>query len=267
MIPRNALLTRQLEKQTERGVMITAIFFDLDETLIDYRAAERRGLEAVCSRLGIDPSEELFEIYRAENSRLWRMVETGEITPAELRAVRFERFIEQAGISASVSAAEMSEVYLRAFAESDVLINGARDLLEYVGSLGRIKTAVATNGFGDTQRRRLEVTGLNRYFDALVISGELGLKKPDRAFFRTAFSRLGIEDPGRCVMIGDNLISDMQGGKAAGMITCWYNPESSENTDHREHVDYEIGELSELKPILSSLLTGETGPADYAEGH
>jgi 2-haloacid dehalogenase len=251
--------------------MIKAIFFDLDETLIDYRASERRGLAAVCSALGIAPSEELFEIYRAENSRLWSMVETGQITPAELRAVRFCNFVDQAEISASVSAPEMSEIYLRAFAESDVLIDGARELLEYVGSLGRIKTAVATNGFGDTQRRRLAVTGLDRYFDEFIISGELGLKKPDRAFFRTAFSRLGIEEPERCVMIGDNLLSDMQGGREAGMITCWYNPDGAPVPESHDRPDYEVSELSALKPILNELFhgkeraadsPGENGPAD-----
>jgi putative hydrolase of the HAD superfamily len=62
----------------------------------------------------------------------------------------------------------------------------------------------------------LERTGLRRLVDAVVISAELGVAKPDPAIFRTALERVGAEAEG-ALHVGDSLEEDIVGARAAGL--------------------------------------------------
>jgi putative hydrolase of the HAD superfamily len=80
--------------------------------------------------------------------------------------------------------------------------------------------AVVTNGPSHVQRAKLAGTGLADCFDAVVISGDLGIAKPDVAIFRYALDRLGL-DGAEGAMIGDNLATDIAGARAAGLRAIW----------------------------------------------
>jgi putative hydrolase of the HAD superfamily len=62
----------------------------------------------------------------------------------------------------------------------------------------------------------LERTGLRRLVDAVAISAELGVAKPDPAIFRAALERLGVDAAG-AVHVGDSLEHDVAGARAAGL--------------------------------------------------
>ena len=72
--------------------------------------------------------------------------------------------------------------------------------------------------------RRFEASPLNGLIPWLFISEELGASKPDSAFFAPVLRTLGNPDPRRVLMVGDNLLADIQGGIQAGLDTAWYNP-------------------------------------------
>lgn len=88
----------------------------------------------------------------------------------------------------------------------------------------RCTLAIVTNGVARAQRRRFEASPLNGLIPWLFISEELGASKPDSAFFAPVLRTLGNPDPRRVLMVGDNLLADIQGGIQAGLDTAWYNP-------------------------------------------
>jgi 2-haloacid dehalogenase len=134
------------------------------------------------------------------------------------------------------------------------LEDGAVQLLQWLGRNPRLKMAILTNGFKDTQRRRIAVTRVEEFFDELFISGEMGVKKPEPEIFHMSLEKLKIDDPQRVLIVGDNLVSDIMGGKNAGLMTCWYNPGGKDPEEYRRHIDYEISHLSEIPglPVLNS---------------
>lgn len=107
---------------------MTAIFFDLDDTLINYQASERHGLSSALADLELPFTEEILTQYRRINKALWQAYARGEIDPAGVRRLRFEGLIESMGTDRS-AAARLQRAYLNHFAACGVLIDGAKELL------------------------------------------------------------------------------------------------------------------------------------------
>ena len=86
-----------------------------------------------------------------------------------------------------------------------------------------IKTAIVTNVAEDRfqfQRNKIEVMGLTPLFDAIILSGEVGVHKPDRRVFDYATQQLGVANE-NCVFVGDNPDADIIGAINAGMEAVW----------------------------------------------
>ena len=82
---------------------------------------------------------------------------------------------------------------------------------------------IASNGVTINAKGRIVTTGLDRYIDGLFISEDLGVAKPDAAFFDLCLERIG-EPKSSCIMIGDSLSSDMLGAKNASLDSVWFMP-------------------------------------------
>ena len=98
------------------------------------------------------------------------------------------------------------------------LLPGAVELVRRLAE--RAPVAIVTNGPPDIQRLKIEQAGVAPYLSAVVISGEVGVGKPDPAIFSAALDRLGV-GPERAVMIGDNWERDVLGARAVGMRAVW----------------------------------------------
>jgi len=119
-------------------------------------------------------------------------------------------------------AAALNRAYLDHLGEGSYLLPGAQALCRALAP--RCTLAIVTNGVARAQRRRFEASPLNGLIPWLFISEELGASKPDSAFFAPVLRTLGNPDPRRVLMVGDNLLADIQGGIQAGLDTAWYNP-------------------------------------------
>lgn len=107
--------------------------------------------------------------------------------------------------------------------------------------------ALVTNGASCLQREKLAGSGLARYFDAIVVSGDLGARKPDPIVFEHALGLLdGAGDP---VMVGDTLERDVDGALAAGLDAVWLNRAGQERPPDRPDL-HEITSLAELPAFL-----------------
>lgn len=96
------------------------------------------------------------------------------------------------------------------------------DVIQKLRALG-IKTAIVTNVATDRfafQRRKIDVMGLTPLFDVIVLSGEVGVHKPDRRVFDYATRQLGVTNED-CVFVGDNPDADITGALNAGMEAVW----------------------------------------------
>ncbi|MGL5328713.1 MAG: HAD-IA family hydrolase, partial [Peptostreptococcaceae bacterium] len=98
-------------------------------------------------------------------------------------------------------------------------------------------------------RRRIKESIVAHYFDDVVISDEIKIAKPSIEIFDYALNNLEHINKKSVLMIGDSLISDIQGGINAGVDTCWFNVNKKEN-NLGLNPTYEITSLNELKNIL-----------------
>jgi len=113
----------------------------------------------------------------------------------------------------------------------------------------RYPIALVTNGASDTQRANLRVLGIERDFEAIVISGEVGVAKPDRSIFDMALRELGVE-PENVWHIGDDLTTDVAGANAAGLTAAWLNRSGRPWSEGDPEVDHEIRSLTALPELL-----------------
>ena len=112
--------------------------------------------------------------------------------------------------------------------------------------------ALVTNGASCLQREKLEASGLSQYFDAVVISAEVGVAKPEPSIFTHALSQLGsTREDG--VMIGDSLARDVEGAVAAGLRAVWINRVGVPRPEGRPHF-VEISTLTDLPKVLDLTL-------------
>lgn len=223
------------------------IFFDADHTLFDFDAAEHFALQSILEDRRIQYTGPHFQTYKRINKACWTAYENGELPKHRLRAIRFERFFEALGVEADPVAAGRD--YLAYLAESAELLDGVSELLS--GLSAHYRLALVTNGLKEVQRPRFSKSGIQQYFELIVVSDEIGVAKPEAGFFDYAFDRIGRPTPARVLIVGDNLNSDIRGGAQYGLDTCWYNPNGARN-ETPVRPTFEIARLEELPEILSA---------------
>lgn len=222
----------------------TTILFDLDHTLLDSDTSEALAFDATLRSVGIDDPSEHLPAYQQLNQSLWKRVEQGELSPNDVKRLRFEQLLDHLGIDGDPE--EMGNQFLSGLGSFGELYPGARELLDQTGSA---RVGLVTNGIGSVQRQRIDRLDLGRHFQGVAISGEVGVAKPDPAIFdHLGFGEL---DPARTVMIGDSLTSDIAAGINAGFATCWYNPHGKPRPSKTESTPtMMVGALSEIPALL-----------------
>jgi YjjG family noncanonical pyrimidine nucleotidase len=196
------------------------LLFDLDDTLFDFRAAEAHALEQALAAAGVTCDPAWLPVYRQVNAEAWRALEDGRTTPERLRVERFEILFDRLGLD--LDPAAFGAGYLRQLGTQARLVDGALAMLEAV--LPGRRLAIITNGLAEVQRPRLAASVIADRIADVVISGEVGVAKPDPAIFDIVLERMGRPSRHEVLMVGDSLSSDVAGGLAAGLDTVWFNP-------------------------------------------
>ncbi len=203
------------------GKRYRSIFFDADDTLFDYPAAERAALQACLIEFRISvPLDPFVLAYRLHNRDVWQAFERGETDQATLRVERFRRLAAELGI-AGLPLERISAFYLEALAGQSQLLPGALELVRELAE--EYPLALVTNGIAAVQNRRFAASPITPYFQSIVISEEVGIAKPDPRIFTPALEAIGVA-PGEVLYVGDSVSSDMAAARNAGMDFCWLNP-------------------------------------------
>ena len=224
------------------------LLLDADGTLFDYDRAEAVALQGVFEWSGIELKPGHYEAYRQINAQIWRAFELGEISQRRLRTRRFELLFE--AIHVELDAAAFSERYLTGLSEGAFLVEGAEEVVKSLHGRG-VGLVLITNGLKEVQRPRVAKSTIGEYFMDLVVSGEVGVAKPDPRIFEIAFERMGHPAKKDVFIVGDSLTSDIRGGNAVGIDTCWFNP-TQKVRDHDVEIRYEIRHLDELLTITGA---------------
>jgi len=226
-------------------VKYPVVLFDVDHTLFDFDASERAAFAAMVEAVEGEFVPEHFAIYKGLNAALWQQVERGEILAGDVRDRRTAQFCAEVGLDADRD--QMTRAFLDGLGANGDLYPGVREVLEQLH--GTVALGMATNGISVVQRTKMSRVGLDRFFDAGVISDEVGVAKPDPAFFDLLLGQLGDPDRASVLMVGDSLNSDIQGGINAGVATCWYNPHGKPGSAEVQPT-YEISDLTQVLRLV-----------------
>ena len=225
------------------------IFFDLDHTLWDFatNASLTLGevfIEFKLADLGIETPERFLDCYTIVNDEMWAAYRKNEIDKETLRSKRFELTLAKFGVDNPKMAEEIGDYYIYHSPRKTTLFPHAIETLNYLKE--RYQLHIITNGFKEVQAVKMEKSNLNHFFDLILTSEEVGVKKPDQKIFLEAM-KLTKASRKESIMIGDNLMVDIVGARRVGMDQVYFNPHKD---PHGEEVTHEIRGLEELMNIL-----------------
>lgn len=228
------------------------VLLDLDDTILDFGKAEHEALKKAMDDLGVDNSDEVLARYSEINKLHWEMLERGEISRAQVLLGRFQVLLEELGREDKDSsiAAALRDTYEENLSHGHWFVPGAEELLEALK--GKYRLFLCSNGTAKVQKGRLESSGISPYFEKIFVSEVIGHNKPSREYFDICFSQIPSLELSRCIIVGDSLSSDIQGGINAGIRTCWFNPKFAENKKEI-YPDYEIYALQQLPVLLENI--------------
>lgn len=230
---------------------IAALFFDLDGTLMDHKGAAEAAVVRLLARYRLDgPSRETaVDLWHQLNEDYIGRYLAGAMSFAEQRRARVRDFFEHFGFSCSPQEADEAFSFYLGYYEQGW--GPFPDAIPTLDALGGLRKGVITNGDAEQQRKKLKVLGLTQHFETLVISGEVGVSKPDSEIFREACARIRLE-PSSCAYVGDKLEHDALAAREAGMLGIWLNREraGSRGSPLPEHRFIVVEELTELASLF-----------------
>jgi HAD superfamily hydrolase (TIGR01549 family) len=222
-----------------------AILFDLDGTLLDLYACSRDALRGALAAFGfggaVDNAQTWARIqaaHRAAADRYWTQKAQEGWTRAQVVTHTMRDTLAALGQGPEPAAA-LAERYWALFCRTDRLTPGARETLERLQA--RFRLGLVTNGERDSQRGRLQASGLAPLFEAVIISEEVGCAKPDPRIYALALSALGVQ-AADALYVGDSIGHDYAGARATGIDFCYYQPDTDGPREVRAH--------PELQPAL-----------------
>ncbi len=200
--------------------MIKAVCFDVHDTLIDkgrgkgLAAGKKSAVEALRKKYHHINDELIEQAWRnclikaKDLQKDGREISSHEWYSDMLREMGISQFDENL-------INEFNRAFMLGFQPHTTVLPGARECLQHLSDAG-YKLAVVSNSLGSNTRIDLEVTDLINFFDQIVISSEVGWRKPNRKIFRRVLELLEVE-PTEVVFVGDNLFEDIRGAIDAGM--------------------------------------------------
>ncbi|WP_379151732.1 HAD family hydrolase [Paenibacillus sp. sgz5001063] len=220
---------------------VQALLFDLDNTLMDrdrtFRSFSRKFVQDLLAHL--EPEE------------AGRVVEDIIVRDADGYRDKDGFFAELSRVlpwEKVVTAAEIRDYYDETYITHGAPMKHAVEILEYCREQGYVMGLV-TNGKKDIQYGKIDLLQIRGYFEQIVISGEVGISKPDPGIYRLALERLGTTAD-ETLFIGDHPVNDIWGAAKAGMETIWLKRNHPWDEQLDAHPWKTIHELDELKSIL-----------------
>lgn len=221
------------------------LLFDADNTLLDFEKNSRRAFRLLCAKWHFPCTEQTRSVYEGFNEPLWRQAEQGLITKDFLKRERFRLFLDYLKRDEDPDA--VNQDFMTFLGASSFLMPHAEEVCASLAADHALY--ILTNSVASVHIDRMQQSLLRPYIRASFISESIGYEKPSIHFFEYVQAHIPGLTRDNCLLIGDSLSSDIQGGINAGIPVCWYNPHHKEAPANLS-IDYTIHDLRELLPLL-----------------
>jgi len=230
--------------------MYKAILFDLDNTLLNYSLSEldsmkRTVREHQLFEEGEAEWETFWATYTKHNLKHWMDFVNKTGTHQSIEDVLVSSFRDTLNTNPSQHEI-LSHTYWNYFCNTCYFEGGAEEVLHALKSDYRL--GIISNGIGDAQRKRLTVGNVRDMFESVIVSDEVGVKKPTKEIFELSLNELQLSHH-EVLFIGDSLSDDYHGAKNAGIDFCFYNRGRIPMTNAYEP-KYVVNELQELLKVI-----------------
>lgn len=220
---------------------ITDLFFDLDDTLWDFRANSLKTFAFILEKNKIPVALcDFLKVYDPINREYWQLYRENKVSQEELSYKRFEKTFRNLNLSADSS--KFRDDYAANLFNFGYLVSGVEDTLTYLND--KYQLHIISDGFLEIQKKKMQSSNIMRFFKTITCSDEVKATKPQARIYETALARAQTCKK-NSVMIGDHLNFDVRGAMDFGLSAVYYNPSGNQNGNHTY-----IATISELKNIF-----------------
>jgi HAD superfamily hydrolase (TIGR01509 family) len=224
------------------------VTLDLDDTLWDHRRAQAEVLRSIgAENVAPEAVDAFIDRFHYHNKILWAQYTLGEVDSTAVKQERFARALTDLGAPAG-NARAISADFLARYGRMPYLLPGTEQVL---GDLsGRVMIGCITDGFTEVQRCKMATTGIDRHFDFVLTSEEVGVTKPNPAMYAAAVAAAGC-GADEIVHVGDSFEKDIVGALGFGMRAAWLrHPDLPSKGDPDPAPDWVLSNLLELPAAL-----------------
>ncbi|QNM84263.1 noncanonical pyrimidine nucleotidase, YjjG family [Polaribacter pectinis] len=219
---------------------IKHVFFDLDHTLWDFEKNSELAFQKVFLANNISVELPAFlKVYKPLNKKYWKLYREEKVTKEALRYGRLKNTFDAINYTVSDDLINLIAIeYIATLADFNHLFDGTFELLDYLKD--KYKLHIITNGFEEIQRKKMINSKIHHYFDNIITSDSVGVKKPNPKVFNFALE-VSKAKKEQSIMIGDSLEADILGALDVGLDAIHCNFEESKK------------ETSKIKTVFSLL--------------
>lgn len=192
----------------------------------------------------IEFEDDFLTVYYRINDLLWEQYRKNQINKDVLRSERFNLTLKHFNIYNANMAEEMGHYYVNHSPKQTILLPYTLEILNYLQP--KYKLHIITNGFEEVQHIKLNESKIGHFFDQLIFSETVGVKKPHPLIFKKALKNAGANAT-NSIMIGDDYYADIYGAQRVKMDSVYFN---FNKVEHQHKTHHEINCLSELKGLL-----------------
>lgn len=229
----------------KRTLRVRAVLFDLDNTLMDrdhtFKQFAQQLIDEWVEHISPEQRQELID-YMIESDADGYRDKDGF----------FQELIDTLPWSVTITMEQLKEYYSKHYMSHAKVMNYARDAIKSCKSYG-LKLGIITNGASVRQHGKIDLLELRPHFDAIVVSGDVGIKKPDQRIYLTALDQLEVTAE-ETVIIGDHPKNDIWGAAQVGINGIWLRRQHPWSHDLNDVTPWRtIYELDEVAGILNSV--------------
>jgi len=205
---------------------IQHVFFDLDHTLWDFEKNSDLTFQKIfkMNDLSVD-LHSFLEVYRPLNFKFWKLYREDKVTKSELRYGRLKNTFDAIDFPISDTLIYLiADQYIEHLADFNHLFDGAIEILDYLNQ--KYTLHIITNGFEEIQTKKMINSKIYHYFEKVITSESVGVKKPNPKVFKHALE-IANANIDQAIMIGDSIEADINGALGVGMKAIHCNFDTS----------------------------------------
>jgi putative hydrolase of the HAD superfamily len=224
---------------------IQHVFFDLDHTLWDFEKNSDLTFQKVFQSNNINTDLDTFlQIYKPINFNYWKLYREEKVTKSELRYGRLKKSFDAINYTISDDLIDIiADQYIECLADFNYLFDGTFEILDYLKE--KYQLHIITNGFEEVQNKKMITSKIHHYFNQIITSESVGVKKPNPKVFEFALSAANTNAT-TSIMIGDNYEADILGALNIGLDAICFNY-------HKENLDDNIKQVNNLLDLKTFL--------------